>query len=276
MPDLTDLPPWSTSLLEIVVIAIVAAVAYLVIRLSVDVGVRHVVERRTVASEPTSADAERRVRTLGRLAMRIAATVIVVIAVLMILGEFDVDIGPALAGLGVVGIAVGFGAQSLVRDWFAGVFIVIENQFSHGDVVRVAGVEGVVEDFSLRRTTLRDVDGTLHTVPNGQIVVTSNLTRLWPSLRASVGLSDRGDLRRATDAVDAAGREMKADPEWRDRILAAPRVARVTTDGTLEIEAQGKPDDHGRIRDELRRRARAALKAAGIAMPPGGRPARTP
>jgi small conductance mechanosensitive channel len=95
----------------------------------------------------------------------------------MALGEFGVDVGPAIAGLGVVGIAVGFGAQTLIRDWLAGIFIVLENQFSEGDHVRIAGVDGVVEDFGLRRTTLRDAEGTLHTVPNGAIVVSSNLTR---------------------------------------------------------------------------------------------------
>ena len=92
-----------------------------------------------------------------------------------------------MAGLGVVGIAVGFGAQALVRDWLAGIFIVLENQYSQGDVVRLAGVEGVVEDFSLRRTTLRDLDGTVHTVPNGQIIVTSNITRV----RAPVDARDQ-------------------------------------------------------------------------------------
>jgi small conductance mechanosensitive channel len=120
---------------------------------------------------------ERRVRTLQRLAIRIAGTVIAVIAVLMILDKFEVDIGPAIAGLGVVGIAVGLGAQTLVKDWLAGIFIVLENQFSAGDRVRIAGVEGEVTDFSLRRTVLRDADGTVHNVPNGQIIVASNLSR---------------------------------------------------------------------------------------------------
>jgi small conductance mechanosensitive channel len=95
----------------------------------------------------------------------------------MTLDLFGIDIGPAVAGLGVVGIAVGLGAQTLVKDWLAGVFVVLENQYSQGDAVRVGGVEGVVEDFSLRRTVLRDVDGAVHSVPNGQIVVATNLSR---------------------------------------------------------------------------------------------------
>ena len=91
---------------------------------------------------------------------------VLAVAGLMILHEFDYDIGPAVAGLGVVGIAVGFSAQSLVKDYFNGALILIENQFSKGDVVTIAGVTGTVEDFHLRRTTLRDMDGVVHTVPN--------------------------------------------------------------------------------------------------------------
>ena len=92
------------------------------------------------------------------------------IAGIMVLGALDLDIGPAVAGLGVVGIAVGFGAQSLVRDYLNGALILIENQYSKGDVVSIAGVSGAVEDFSLRRTTLRDLDGVVHTVPNGEVM----------------------------------------------------------------------------------------------------------
>ena len=109
-----------------------------------------------------------------------------IIAALMILGTLGLDIGPAVAGLGVVGIAVGFGAQTLVRDYLNGSLILIENQFTKGDVVRLAGVAGTVEDFSLRRTTLRDIDGVVHTVPNGEIKVASNLTRVWARINQDV------------------------------------------------------------------------------------------
>jgi moderate conductance mechanosensitive channel len=95
----------------------------------------------------------------------------------MALGELGINIGPAIAGLGLVGIAVGLGAQSLVRDWLAGVFVVLENQYNHGALVRIGGVEGTVEDFSLRRTLLRDADGSFHSIPNGQILVATRLSR---------------------------------------------------------------------------------------------------
>lgn len=196
MPDLTNMPDSVEIGLQIALIGGAALIGFLVLRAAVAISVRHLIERRTTESAAgvlPPAELERRVSTIARLAIRVAATVIVVIAVLMTLDLFGIDIGPAVAGLGVVGIAVGLGAQTLVRDWLAGIFVVLENQYSSGDVVRIAGVEGVVEDFSLRRTTLRDLDGTIHTVPNGQVTVTSNLTharRDDPSVAAE---SDEAD-----------------------------------------------------------------------------------
>jgi small-conductance mechanosensitive channel len=174
-----DLPPSAELAVRIVLIALSALVAIVALRLAVNVGVHHVVERRsaTTGGLLTPAEVEGRVRTIGKLAVRVGAGVILVIAALMVLGELGIDIGPAIAGLGIVGIAAGLGAQTLIRDWLAGVFVVLENQYSYGDLVRVAGVEGTVEDFSLRRTLLRDADGSLHTVPNGQILVATRLSR---------------------------------------------------------------------------------------------------
>jgi moderate conductance mechanosensitive channel len=170
--------PWAT-ITKIAAILIAAGAAYGALRIAIRVGVRHLLERRraTLTEAAAAIELERRVTTLAGLALRIAGAVIAVIGVLMVLSEFEIDIGPAIAGLGVVGIAVGFGAQTLVRDWLAGIFIVLENQYNLGDLVRIAGVSGVVEELSLRRTMLRDTDGAVHIVPNGQIVVASNLTR---------------------------------------------------------------------------------------------------
>jgi small conductance mechanosensitive channel len=153
-----------------------ASVAFTAVRLALSAAVQHLLERRGDQPDEgllSAMELEQRIRTLQRLANRVAGAVIVIVATLMVLERFDVDIGPAIAGLGVIGIAVGLGAQTLVKDWLAGIFIVIENQYSAGDRVRIAGVEGEVEDFSLRRTTLRDPDGTVHIVPNGQIIVAS-------------------------------------------------------------------------------------------------------
>ena len=175
---MTDLPASAGLVVRIVLIALSALAAIVALRIAVTVGVRHVVEHRSASSGGRLPEGlEGRVRTVGHLIVRVGGAIIVVIAVLMVLGELGIDIGPAIAGLGLVGIAVGLGAQTLVRDWLAGIFVVLENQYSYGDLVRVAGVEGTVEEFSLRRTLLRDADGSFHSVPNGQILVATRLSR---------------------------------------------------------------------------------------------------
>ena len=274
MPPLPD-QLWTDIALRIGLIVLVSITGFALVRLGIGAGLRHLLERRggeVASGNLTAPERERRVGTIGRLAVRVAATVIGLIATLMVLGLFEIDVGPALAGLGVVGIAVGFGAQSLVRDWFAGIFIVLEAQYSQGDVVRISGVEGVVQDFSLRRTTLRDLDGTIHTVPNGQITVASNLTRLWTPMQVQVRLEDRGDIARAGDAVNRTGRAMKADAEWAERLLDSPSVSRVTGEdgpgGVLQVSGHARVADGDAVETELRRRMLEELKHAGIRAKP--------
>jgi small conductance mechanosensitive channel len=204
MPDFEALPDSVEITFRIALIVVAALLAIALMRGVVGLGVRHLIERRAAETGEgilPPAELERRVRTVARLVVRIAGAVIGIIAVLMVLDQFAIDIGPAVAGLGVAGIAVGLGAQTLVKDWLSGIFIVLENQFSEGDAVRIAGVDGIVEDFSLRRTTLRAADGSVHSVPNGQIVVASNLSRGGPGLEA------------VTQAETEAAREAEARAE---------------------------------------------------------------
>ena len=199
---------------------------------------------------------------------------IVAIAGLMVLGQLGLDIAPAIAGLGIVGIAVGFGAQSLVRDYLNGSLILIENQFAKGDVIRVAGVSGTVEDFTLRRTTLRDLDGVVHTVPNGEIHVASNLTRVWSRINVDVTVAYGTDIDAAIAVVDAVGREMAADPVWKRRVLEAPRVERVTALAergvTLKILGTVRAADQWSAAGDLRRRLLAAFDGARHRAPQAG------
>lgn len=266
--------------LQIALIAGVALVAFLALRTAVGISARHLIERRTSESGEgilPAAELERRVHTIARLLVRIAGSIIAVVAVLMALDLFGIDIGPAVAGLGVVGIAVGLGAQTLVRDWLAGIFVVLENQYSAGDVVRIAGVEGVVEDFSLRRTTLRDLDGTVHTVPNGQIIVASNLTRLWSRVNLDISVARETDIDRASAVLDEVVETLEADPEWGPRLLEPARVIRLNAIGgasaTLKVLAQVRAADHSAMSAELRRRILAEFSRAGIEVshePTGG------
>lgn len=273
MLDLPVLPPSVEVGLRIALILVAALVAFLVLRAVIAMGVRHLLAHRLEEADAgmPQVELERRVQTIGRLLVRIAAAVIGVIAALMTLDLFGIDIGPAVAGLGVVGIAVGFGAQTLIRDWLAGIFVVVENQYSAGDVVRIAGVEGVVEDFSLRRTTLRDLDGTVHTVPNGQIIVASNLTRVWARVNLDINVAYDTDLDRATGIIDGVGEELLADEEWGPRLLEAPRVVRVSaladSSVTLKVLGQVRAAEQWAVGGELRKRILSAFTRAGISIP---------
>ena len=218
------------------------------------------------AQQLTAAEVKKRMDTLDSLATQLIRFFIGVIALLMILGTLGLDIGPAVAGLGVVGIAIGFGAQAFVRDYFNGALILIENQFSVGDVVRLAGVDGTVEDFTLRRTTVRDLDGIVHTIPNGEIKVASNLTRVWARIDQDVTVRHGTDIERAIVVVDEVGLAMAADPAWRSRILEPPRVDRVEAIGeqgvTLKILGSVRAPEQWAAAGEYRMRLLAALDAA--------------
>ena len=276
MLDLSDLPASVQVGLRLVIILVAALIGFLALRTAVEISMRHLLERRgeeANAGAMPRAELERRVRTIGSLVVRVAAAAITIIAVLMALDLFGIDIGPAVAGLGVAGIAVGFGAQTLIRDLLAGIFVVLENQYSAGDVVRIAGVEGVVEDFSLRRTTLRDLDGTVHTVPNGQIIVASNLTRMWARVNLDVDVAYEADLERASAIIDRIGEALRTDQTWGPRLLEAPRVARLEALGDasvkLKVLGQVRPGEQWAVGGELRRRILAEFAREGIF---GGKP----
>jgi moderate conductance mechanosensitive channel len=274
MLDVPNLPASVEVMLQLAVIAVAALVAFIVLRTAVGVGMRHLLERRSQEAGGgvlAPAELERRVQTIGRLAVRVAGSVIAIIAVLMALRLFGIDIGPAIAGLGVLGIAVGFGAQTLVRDWLAGIFIVLENQYSQGDVIRIAGAEGVVEDFSLRRTTLRDADGAIHTVPNGQIIVTSNITRVRAPVTLEITVDGETDPGRASEIIERVGAELQAEPAWRGRLLEPASVVDVTagSDASMKVTVVAKAHaaEQVAVGDELRKRILAALAEAGVKVP---------
>src|SRR3954452_10196288 len=223
------------------------------------------------SQELSAVEIRKRMDTLETLGTNVIRVFVLLIAVVMILGELNLDIGPAIAGLGVVGIAVGFGTQSIVRDYFTGALILIENQYSKGDVISIAGVSGAVEDFSLRRTTLRDLDGVVHTVPNGEIKVASNRTRVWARINVDVTVAYGTDIEKATAAVDGVGRAMAEDPDWSKRVLEAPHVERLEALGeygaTLKILGTVRASAQPAAAGELRKRILAAFTANGIQIP---------
>ena len=214
------------------------------------------------------------VETLARYAWLVFVTVV---ASLTVLSQLGVDVGPAITGLGIVGIAIGFGAQQIVRDYFGGTLILLENQYAKGDVVTLVGVTGVVEEFTLRRTVLRDTDGIVHNVPNGAIVVASNRTRVWRRINQDVVIAYGHDVEQAIAVLDEVGQRLAADPAWRERILEVPRVDRVDRLGdqgvTLKILGTVRAADHLAVAGELRRRLAAAMAASGLDPRPPAPPA---
>lgn len=271
---MTDLPTWLEPSLRIGGIVLIAVVAVLFVRFASSTAVRELLERHDEEAGPgvlPPADLERRVRTLEHLVVRIISVAIVVIAALMILPEVGIDIGPAVAGLGVVAIAVGLGAQALVKDWLAGIFVVLENQYSRGDVVQIAGVDGVVEDFSLRRTVLRDLNGTVHSVPNGLVGVSSNLTRIWARVNLDVSVAYETDIDAASRLINQIGAELKEDADWSARLLEAPSVVRIDALGdssiTLKVLGQVTAGQQWAVAGELRKRILTGFQANEIGMP---------
>jgi moderate conductance mechanosensitive channel len=274
--DLTDqlLALVRDPVLPIILIVIIALVVIRLARLFVRGVVKALLDRETTegtAQELSAVEVRKRMDTLETLGTNVIRLFVFLIALVMILGELDLDIGPAIAGLGVVGIAVGFGTQSIVRDYFTGALILIENQYSKGDVVTIAGVSGTVEDFSLRRTTLRDLDGVVHTVPNGEVKVASNRTRVWARINQDVTVAYGTDIDQATRVVNDVGKAMVADPEWRRRVMEAPHVERIEALGeygiTIKVLGLVRATEQWAAGGELRKRLLAAFATHGIEIP---------
>jgi moderate conductance mechanosensitive channel len=274
-------PPLSTILevlrttgLQILVIVVIAYIAIRLARIFVHGVLKALIDREATegtAQELSAVEVKKRMDTLDALGGTVLQFFIVAIAGLMVLGALGLNIGPAIAGLGIVGIAVGFGAQSLVRDYLNGALILIENQYSKGDVVTLAGVSGTVEDFSLRRTTLRDLDGVVHTVPNGQVLVASNRTRTWARINQDVTVAYGTDINEAIRVVEELGKEMAADPAWRRRILEPPRVERVESIDergvTLKILGTVRASEQWAAGGAFRKRLLETFARNGIQLP---------
>jgi small conductance mechanosensitive channel len=189
----------------------------------------------------------------------------------MLLTEAGLEIGPILAGFGIAGIAVGFGAQYLVKDLIAGIFVLMENQYRVGDVAQVAGVTGIVEEVNLRKTVIRDLDGIVHHIPNGSITVASNYTRHFSRINLDIPVAYDTDLDYAIRILNRVGQEIKQDEHWGQFIITAPSVLRVNKlgDSGIDIKLTGnvKPMQQWAVMGELRLRIKKAFDAEGIEIP---------
>jgi small conductance mechanosensitive channel len=214
---------------------------------------------------------KKRTDTLSRIFIEAGIVVISVIAIFMILDELDVSIAPALAGLGIAGLAVGFGAQSLVKDLFNGLLILLENQYGVGDYIEIAGTSGVVQEVSLRRTVLRDLDGTVHSIPNGEITVASNFTKEWARVNMNISVGYGEDLSRVIEVINRVCKEVAADPDWAPTIIKTPEVLRVDALGDsgidIRIVGETKPMQQWALMGQLRLRLKRVFDEEGIEIP---------
>jgi len=231
--------------------------------------------RRAVArtrEKESKAGMEKRTRTLLNVFMGVGKIVIGIVIIFMILDELDVPIVPALTGLGIAGVAVGFGAQYLIRDLIAGIFIIMENEYRVGDVVRVADVAGLVEEVNLRKTVLRDLDGIVHHVPNGEIRVASNFTRHWARAHLNISVAYKEDLDRVMAILKKIWEEMSQDPNWGEFMISkTPTVLRVDNFGdsgiTIKLVGETLPIKQWDVMGELRRRIKKVFDEQGIEIP---------
>ena len=248
--------------LRIVLILALALAADLLLRWLVPHLLRPLLQQR-MRGKPDE-EVQQRLHTLTSVLQGSGRAVLVGWAIFTILPEAGVTITPILASVGIVGIAIGFGAQSLVRDTINGLFILMDNQYSQGDVVTLAGISGRVEDVGLRRTVLRDLDGVVHYVPNGAIAVASNLTQEWSRVNLNVSVAYGED-------IDRVGRELAADPQFAPLIISPPRALRVEsmseTGVAIKVLGDTQPVSQWEVTGELRRRLIRAFLEENVRVP---------
>jgi len=271
MIDWTPITDW---LLQhgtrILIILALCVITYIVLKRIIPGAIGRTLPK-TMEGQP-ELEIEKRKTTLNRLFMGIIGVVIIVIGVFLVLTELGINIAALIAGFGVVGIAVGFGAQSLIKDLIAGFIIMIENQYNVGDVIKVAGVVGVVEAVNLRRTLLRDLDGILHIVPNGEIRVTGNYTKLWARAHLNISVAYKEDLDRVMSIIRKIWEELAEDPDWAPLIISkTPWLLRVDAfeDSGIVIKVVGEtqPIKQWDVMGELRRRIKKVFDEQGIEIP---------
>jgi small conductance mechanosensitive channel len=234
--------------------------------------IRRAITVAVVSDDGMSEEAEKkREDTLIRIFNGAGQIIIYLIAFLMILQESGIEIAPILAGAGVAGLAIGFGAQYLIRDIITGLFIILENQYRIGDVIRIDATGGVVEDISLRMTTLRDNNGTVHHIPHGEIKRVSNLSKNYARVNIEIGVAYKSDLNKVIEVINKTGLELAEDPQFKESIMTPPRFLRVDdfADSAIIIKILGdtKPHKHWEIGGELRKRLKEAFDREGIEIP---------
>ena len=252
-------------------IVAIVIVAYL-FRKFAEIFIEKIIRKIIISDHFLTKEAERkRENTLIRIFTISLGILIWLLALLMILQEVGIAVGPLLAAAGIAGLAFGFGGQYLIRDLISGLFIIMENQYRIGDVVCFDGTCGLVEDISMRMTTLRDLDGIVHYVPHGEIKRVSNLSKQFARVNLNIGISYSSNLEQVISVVNKIGKELSEDPAWKEHILTAPQFLRIDDFGdsaiVIKILGDTKPLKQWDVTGELRKRLKIAFDQGGIEIP---------
>ncbi len=256
---------WLASVLRVCLILIAAVVlSALLQRL-----IRKV--RMQIASRFDDLESTKRAETLGRVLRYLVAVVVWLVAAMLILSEAGISVAPILGAAGVAGLAIGFGAQSLVKDYFNGLFLLLEDQIRQGDVVRLGDHAGVVEEMTLRYVRLRDYDGNVHFVPNGQVSTVVNMARGHAQAVVDIGVAYRENLDDVMSVMKSVAHEMRADPTFASKVLDEFELAGVERWDDSAIVLRGRfkvaPLAQWAVRREYLRRLKMAFDAKGIEIP---------
>ena len=278
--DLTAVQEWLlTAGLRIVAVLVLAIVARWLLHRTIARVVEAVTSRnaRKEQDRPERAAVSQdrhnqRVSTLGSLLRSVVTFTIATIAVLTVMALVGLPLGPVLASAGVGGVALGFGAQSLVKDFLSGVFMIFEDQYGVGDVIDTGEAIGTVEEVGLRVTRLRDASGVVWYIRNGEVVRIGNRSQGWSTATVDASVSYAENAERVIALIERVAEEFYADADWADRLLEKPDVVGVEsivgTTMTIRTFAKCAPNQHFAVQRELRERIKATLDEAGVAPPP--------
>ncbi len=261
-----------SSLINGIVQAGIIIVAAVIVNLAARVLVRRLIQKRIPRLRRESGEQlAARSKTLSGIIVQVLTILIWTLAVVMILSQLGVDIAPLIAGIGVASLAFGFAAQNIIRDYLHGYFIIMEDWYREGEVAIIQGSAGLVEKITLRRTILRDLNGTMHIFPNSRVEQASNMTRDWSRVNLDITVAYRENLNRVFEVINEVGRGLKDDPSWGKDLLTVPAVARVNNLGDhgvdIKILADTKPITQWGLMGELRKRLKDRFDEVGIEIP---------
>jgi small conductance mechanosensitive channel len=254
--------------IQVAIIIVAAVILSLIIRLLIPKLIEKRIPRlRRETKEQLAA----RSKTLSHIIVQVLTVLLWVFALVMILSQLGVDIAPLLAGIGVASLAIGFAAQNIIRDYLHGFFIIMEDWYREGEVAIIQGTGGLVEKITLRRTVLRDLNGTMHIFPNSRVEQASNMTRDWSRVNLDITVAYKENLDDVFKVINEVGQGLKDDPEWGKNLITTPTVTRVNNLGDhgveIKILADTKPITQWGLMGELRKRLKDRFDEVGIEIP---------